>query len=227
MLFALGCGPKVVGTDNFSDYPEAATRLPRVGGVEPNIEKIVSLRPDLVIASASNAHPNLKHALEAVHVPLMIITTDHLAQVESSMQNLARTLGCPNPSLFAKQLEMQRRKRAKSPVILFAVWTDPLYVAGTGSFVDDLFVLDGARNAVAAPGWPQYSFESFAANPPDLLLYPKKSVKQEAVDALLRRAKVHVYAVPVDENLYTRPGPRMPIAAADLNRILDMWERSH
>ena len=227
MLFALGCGPKVVGTDNFSDYPEAARRLPHVGGVEPNIEKIVSLHPDLVIASASNAHPNLRHALEAVHVPLMVITTDHLAQIDSSMRNMAHALGCPSPPRFAEELEKQRRKRAKSPTILFAVWTDPLYVAGTGSFVDDLFVLDGARNAVSAPGWPQYSFESFAAHPPDLLLYPRNSVKPDAVDALLRRAHVRVDAIAVDENLYTRPGPRMPAAAADLNRILDQWEKSH
>ena len=227
MLFALGCGPKVVGTDNFSDYPEAANKLPRVGGVEPNIEKIVSLHPDLVIASASSAHPNLHHALEAVHVPLMVITTDHLAQVDSSMQNLARALGCPTPSTFAKELEQQRRKRGKPPTILFAVWTDPLYVAGKGSFVDDLFELTGAHNAVSAPGWPQYSFESFAANPPDLLLYPSKAVKREAVDALLRRANVHVEAVAVDDNLFTRPGPRMPIAAATLNHILDLREKSH
>src|SRR5947207_8306181 len=212
MLFALGCGPKVVGTDNFSDYPESVNRLPRVGGVEPNIEKIVSLRPDLVVASASNAHPNLRHALAAAHVPLMVISTDHLAQIESSMRDLARVLGCPNAPRVAEALEKQRRKRAKSPRVLFAVLTDPLYVAGTGSFVDDLLVLDGARNAVSAPGWPQYSFESFAAHPPDLLLYPAKSVKQEAVDALLRRANVHVYAVAVDENLFTRPGPRMPVA---------------
>jgi iron complex transport system substrate-binding protein len=227
MLFALGCGPKVVGTDNFSDYPEVASRLPHVGGVEPNIEKIVSLHPDLVIASASNAHPNLRHALEAVHVPLMVITTDHLAQVETSMRDLGHVLGCPNPPRVAEELEKQRRKRAKSPTILFAVWTEPLYVAGTGSFVDDLLVLDGARNAVSAPGWPQYSFESFAAHPPDLLLYPRTSVKREAVDALLRRANVRVDAVAVDENLFTRPGPRMPMAAAELNRILDQWETSH
>lgn len=227
MLFALGCGSKVVGTDNFSDYPEAANRLPRVGGVEPNIEKIVSLHPDLVIASASNAHPNLRRALEAAHVPLMVITTDHLAQVDSSMRDLARALGCPNPPRVAKELEQQRRKRGKAPTILFAVWTDPLYVAGTGSFVDDLIELAGAHNAVSAPGWPQYSFESFAAHPPDLLLYPGKSVKREAVDGLMRRANVHVYAVPVDENLFTRPGPRMGTAAAALNHILDLWEISH
>jgi iron complex transport system substrate-binding protein len=227
MLFALGCGAKVVGTDTFSDYPEAANRLPRVGGVEPNIEKIVSLHPDLVIASASNAHPNLRHALDAAHVPLMVITTDRLSQIDTSMRDIQRALGCPNPPRVAEELEKQRRTRAKPPTVLFAVWTDPLYVAGTGSFVDDLLGLAGARNVVSAPGWPQYSFESFAAHPPDLLLYPAKSVKREAVDNLLRRANAHVAAVAVDENLFTRPGPRMPLAAAELNRIVDQWEKSH
>src|SRR5713226_2776123 len=110
MAFAVGCGPKIVGTDNFSDYPEAVKRLPKVGGVEPDIEKIVSLHPDLVIASASNAHPNLRRALEAAHLTLMVITTDHLSQVETSMRDIGRALGCPNPPRVAEALEKQRRK---------------------------------------------------------------------------------------------------------------------
>jgi len=227
MVFALGCGSKVVGTDNFSDYPDAVRRLPRVGGVEPNIENIVSLHPDLVIASASNAHPNLRRALAAAHLPLMVIKTDRLAEVETSMRDIERALGCPRAPAVAAALDGQRRQRAKSPRVLFAVWTSPLYVAGTHSFVDDLFALTGARNAVDAPGWPQYSLEAFAAHPPDLLLYPARSVKIEAIDDLLRRAKVDVEAVAIDENLFTRPGPRMPLAAAELNRILDQWESSH
>ena len=227
MVFALGCGSKIVGTDNFSDYPDDVKRLPRVGGVEPDIEKIVALHPDLVIASASNAHPNLRRALTAAHLPLMVIKTDRLAEIETSMRDIERALGCPHAPAVAPALESQRRKRGKSPRVLFAVWTNPLYVAGTRSFVDDLFTLTGARNAVDAPGWPQYSLEAFAAHPPDLLLYPARSVKVEAVDDLLRRANVNVDAVAIDENLFTRPGPRMPGAAAELNRILDQWESAH
>jgi iron complex transport system substrate-binding protein len=227
MVFALGCGPKVVGTDNFSDYPEGVKRLPKVGGVEPDIERIVSLRPDLVIASASNVHPNLQRALSAARLRLMIIKTDRLADVDSTMQSIDRALGCPKASDVAAQLDKQRRTRTKSPRVLFAAWTNPLYVAGRGSFIDDLFTLTGARNDVDAGGWPQFPFESFVARPPDLLLYPSHSVPRAAVDDLLRRAKVRVDAVPVDENLFTRPGPRMPQAAAELNRILDQWERAH
>src|ERR1043165_5973143 len=76
MAFAAGCGAKVVATDNFSDYPEAVKRLPRVGGVEPDVEKIAAMHPDLAIVSSSNAHPNLRRALAAAHVPLLVIRTD-------------------------------------------------------------------------------------------------------------------------------------------------------
>jgi ABC-type hemin transport system substrate-binding protein len=227
MTFAVGCGPKIVGTDNFSDYPEAVKRLPKVGGVEPDIEKIVALHPDLVIASASNAHPNLRRALAAVHLPLLVIPTDRLSDISRGMTILAQRGECPTIVTITTALERQRRKRTRSPTVIFAVWTSPLYVAGQGTFVDDLFSLTGARNAVAASGWPQYSLESFAAHPPDLLLYPNRSVSRGAVEDLLRRAKVHVEAVAVDENVFTRPGPRVTLAAAELNRILDQWEKAH
>jgi iron complex transport system substrate-binding protein len=228
MVFAVGCGEKVVGTDNFSDYPEPVKRLPKVGGVEPDVEKITALHPDLVIASASNVHPSLRRALDAVHLPLRVIRTDRLSDIAPAMTALGGEVGCgPATVTVATALEQQRRRRAKSPRIMFAVWTNPLYVAGQATFVDDLLTLTGARNAVQSRGWPQYSLEVFAAHPPDLLLYPNRSVTAGALDDLMRRAKTKVEAVAVDENIFTRPGPRLVLAAADLNRILDQWERSH
>src|SRR6266498_1191035 len=60
MAFAAGCGAKIAGTDNFSDYPEVVKQLPKVGGVDPDVEKIAALHPDLVIASSSGLHPSLR-----------------------------------------------------------------------------------------------------------------------------------------------------------------------
>ncbi len=228
MVFAVGCGAKVVGTDNFSDYPEAVKRLPKVGGVEPDVEKITALHPDLVIASASGVHPSLRRALHAVHIPLRVIRTERLSEIAPAMTAVARELGCSaTVASVTRALEQQHRRRAKSPRIMFAVWTNPLYVAGHSTFVDDLFALTGARNAVDSQGWPQYSLELFATHPPDLLLYPNRSVSAGAIDDLLRQAKTKVETVAVDENVFTRPGPRVVLAAADLNGILDQWERSH
>ncbi len=229
IVFAIGCGAQVVGTDNFSDYPQAAKRLPKVGGVEPDVEKIVSLRPELVIASASAVHPNLRRALAAVGIPLLVIRTDRLGEIVPAMSTIGRGLGCQSSAIasFTTALERQRRSRAKSPRVMFAVWTDPLYVAGRSTFADDLFALTGARNVVVTPGWPQYSLEAFAVHPPDLLLVPNRSVSAAAVNELQRRAHAKVEMIAVDEDIFTRPGPRVTLAAAELNRILDQWERSH
>jgi iron complex transport system substrate-binding protein len=227
MLFADGCGAKVVATDNFSDYPESVKRLPKVGGVEPDVERIAAMHADLVIASSSNAHPNLRRALAAAHVPLLVIQTDRLAQIAPAMQAIERASGCSAIVTVTTALERQRRTRAKSPRVMFIVWADPIYAAGRGTYIDDLFALTGARNDVQSQGWLQYSLETFVADPPDLLLYPNHSVTQRAIETLMKRAKLHVESIGVDENTFSRPGPRVVAAAAELNRIFDQWERSH
>ena len=227
MTFAAGCGAKIVATDNFSDYPEVVKRLPKVGGVEPDVEKIAAMHPDLAIVSSSNAHPNLRRALAAAHVPLLVVRTDRLSQIAPAMTAIQKAAGCSNAITISAALERQRRKRSRSPSVMFAVWTDPLYVAGDATYFDDLLKLTGARNAVTASGWPQFSLEAFAADPPDLLIVPNRSVTPGAIAELLRRAKTHVQTISVDENVFTRPGPRVVDAATQLNRILDQWEKSH
>ena len=226
MIFAVGAGERIVGADDFSNFPAAATKLPKVGGMQPNIEKIVALKPDLVLASTEGNHPNLAGALAAANVPLFVIRTDRLFEIPGAMRRLGTMLDAPNTDDAVRKLEAavaaQRRTRAQSPRVMFAVWTDPLYVAGRATFTDDLLQLAGARNAVTVNGWPQYSLESFVQSPPDILLYPRGAVTQEQVDALLARAQgVHTRVVPVNEDIFQRPGPRMADAARALNAILD------
>src|SRR5688500_6876268 len=172
ILFATGSGERIVGTDDYSNFPAAARALPKVGGMQPNIEKIVALKPDLVLASTEGNHPNLAPALAAAGIPLFVIRTDRLTEIPTAMRRLGAMLDAPRGDSAAAELERavaaQRRTRANAPRVLFAVWTDPLYVAGRSTFTDDLFALTGARNAVEVTGWPQYSLEAFVAAPPDL-----------------------------------------------------------
>ena len=228
MIYALGAGDLLAGTDAASDFPPQAKALPKVGvGLTPNIEKIVALKPTLVIAIAAGLHPNLPRALEAQHIPLLVVKTDRLADVARSMRTIRdRTGRAKSPAIAAMlhALSQQRRTRAKPPRILFVVWSDPLYIAGRDTFTSDLFDICGVRNAAEVSGWPQYSLESLIASPPDLLLYPDHSVSRAQVDALKERAKLTCAIVAVDENVFVRPGPRMAQAAAALNRIVDEWE---
>jgi len=226
MIYAVGAGGKIVGADDASNHPEAARSLPKVGAMQPNIEKIVALRPDLVLASTEGNHPNLSPALSAAGIPLFVIRTDRLAEIPAAMRRVGELLDAPRAATAGAELERavaaQKRARANGPRVLFAVWTDPLYVAGRGTFTDDLFTLTGARNAVEVSGWPQYSLESLMAAPPDLILYPRGAVTQAQVDALLARVPgLRSRVVFVNEDVFQRPGPRMAEAATALNAILD------
>jgi ABC-type Fe3+-hydroxamate transport system, periplasmic component len=229
MVLALGAGDQIAGTDDFSADAIAGAkpgrRLPRVGGLQPNLEKIVAVRPDLVIANAAGLSPNFGRALAAVHIPLLVVTNERLTDIARSMTAIGTALGIDSTRAVAAlnaSLARARRARTYPPRVMLAVWPDPLYVAGANTFAGDLFALCGARNAVEVNGWPQYSLESFVASPPELLLYPSHSVSPEQVRALLDRAGTkNVEVIAVDENLFTRPGPRVGEAAAMFNVILD------
>lgn len=228
MIYAVGARKKLVATDDFSDYPPSAKALPKVGGTQPNVEKIVSLKPDLVMASTSSVPPGLESSLRAAKIPLVWIKTDRLADVPGAMTLVGAHLGVLDaPVQVARlraEIDKQKRMRAHPPRVLFAVWTNPLYVAGRNTFVGDLLEHCGATNAVTVTGWPQYSLESLLANPPDIILYPNLSVTPRAMQELLDAApglRDRVRVVPVEENVFVRPGPRVVSAARQLNGILD------
>jgi iron complex transport system substrate-binding protein len=226
MLFAIGAGDRIVGTDDFSNFPPEAKGIAKVGGMQPNVEKIAALKPDLVVASTEGNHPNLATALAAAAIPLYVVRTDRIDQIAPAMERLGKLLDAPRAADAARELrsavDAQRRTRAKHRRVLFAVWTDPLYVAGRNTFTDDLLKLTGAENAVQVDGWPQYSLESLAASPPELLLYPRGAMTPEQVEALVKRIpQLQVEVVSVNEDIFQRPGPRVAAAAQALNAILD------
>jgi iron complex transport system substrate-binding protein len=231
IVFAIGAEKRLVATDSFSDTPEAARSLPRVGGLNPSVERIVAARPDIVIATTNGNPPSLASSLEAAHIPLFVLRTDRIEDIPRAMETLGKLLSADGASPAAEKvraaIEAERRSRQRKPRVLFAVWADPLYAGGRDTFADDLLQLVGAENAVPVTGWPQLALETVAANPPDLVIYPDKSVAPAQIRALvdrvpsLRSAKI----VAVDENVFTRPGPRVPLAARQLNALLDRWER--
>lgn len=228
LLFTIGAGERIAGADDFSNYPEQARALTKVGGMQPNIEKIVSLRPQLVLASTEGNHPNLAPALAAANIPLFVVRTDRIEEIPAAMSRLATIMDLDAERAiadFRKAIAAEKRTRASAPRVLFAVWTDPLYVGGRNTFTDDILKLAGAQNAVQVTGWPQYSLEALVAAPPDLFLYPRGAVTPEQIAALQKRVpEMKAEIVAVDEDIFQRPGPRVVEAAKRLNGILDAFE---
>ncbi len=230
MVFAVGASEKLVGTDDYSNFPQAARAIAKVGGMQPNVEKIAALKPNLVIASSEGNHPSLAPALAAAGIPLYVVRTDRLAEIAPAMRQVGDMLDAPRTDQAVRELERdiaaQSRKRAHKPRVMFAVWVDPLYVGGRNTFTDDLLTLTGATNAVEVTGWPQYSLESLLASPPELILYPRGAVTPQQIAALQKRVpELRAEIVAVDEDIFQRPGPRVVQAARSLNAILDQWER--
>jgi iron complex transport system substrate-binding protein len=231
IVHAIGSAHLLAGTDDYSNFPPEIARLPKVGGMEPSREKIAELDPDLVIASTSAMHPQLISTLEAMNVPLAVVRTDRLSEIPRAMTLIGELLGSPDTEKarkeFASAVEAQRRKRSPAPKVLFVIWADPLYVAVAGTHLGDILELTGVENAArSANARSLYSLEAVVANPPDLILYPSGTGSPEALLSLLnaRRPGRPVTAHSVEEDLFMRPGPRLPRAAAALNRIVDEWE---
>ena len=198
--------------------------------MQPDVERVVALSPDLVLASTEGNQPGIAPSLAAAGVPLFVVRTDRLTEISTALARVGDLLGTGNgetaASTLRDQVRRQMRKRDVRPRVLFAVWADPLYVAGVETFTDDLFALTGSRNAVAVKGWPQYSHEALLANPPDIILYPGGTVSRASVESLFAAAPSllrRVQLVAVDDNRFTRPGPRVAEAAAALNEIIDKW----
>ena len=231
IVFAVGAGDQLVATDDYSDSPPSVKRLPKVGGVQPSLESIVAAKPTRVLAPSSANYASLDAALKANGIPLEIIRTDRIAEIPVVMQHIGDELHAPRTAdavnAVKNGLARETKKRAKSPRILFVAWPDPLYVGGRETFVDDLYGICGAQNAVQVKAWPQYAIESVIASPPDIVLYTQHT----DIAPLLRAApelKTRSMFVAVTENHFTRPGPHVVDAAAELNRIIDQWgARSH
>jgi iron complex transport system substrate-binding protein len=230
IVYALGAGDRVVGTDDYSDYPADVVKKPKVGGVVPNVERVVALHPDLVLVSASNASPALRSALERVRLRYMVVDADGAAQLEAAMENVGARIGADGRNArasLAAALRAETHPRPRQPRVLFVAYASPIYVAGRKTFTGDILEICGAVNAATVTGWPQYSQESLLADPPDVVLHPDKSVSDAQVAALFEKAARRPRIVAVDENIFSRPGPRLVQAAHRLNDILDAWERGH
>jgi iron complex transport system substrate-binding protein len=235
ILFALGVGSRLVGRTSYCDFPPAVRAVPSVGnGIEPNVEAIAARHPDLVVLYASAANRAAERGLAALHIPVAVLKLDVAADVIRAARALAVLTGAAgaadslvaalNTSLGAVAAEAARRGERR-PRIYVDVWANPPMTVGQGSYLSEVLRAAGAANsfgdlgASAAP----VSLEAIAARDPDAVLVLAADTARapdlgsrpgwDAVRAV-REGRVLV----VDQSLYGRPGPRMPLAAADLAR---------
>lgn len=182
ITFDLGLGDKVVGVSTFDTFPPEVQKLEKMGGMlDPNLEKLLLLKPDLVLITPSvKGVAELTKTKEITTVSLKTDTLDDVFTAYRAIGEKAHLQDLASARIQNIQQELKQiRANATqpSPKVLLIVGRDKnslgnLYAAGQGSFLDDLLQAAGGTNALAPTlgKWPQVNKESLLASPPDVIL---------------------------------------------------------
>lgn len=236
LVLTLGAQDRLVGRTDFDTDPRVA-QLPSVGGgLDPSIEALAALEPDLVIAWPGGEQPLVTH-LRNMGIPVYAAKiqnlddlrrhADQMGHILDSEQAAQRFLHGLDSSLAQLDSATQGFER---PTTFYVVWHDPPMTAGPGSFIDEIITLAGGRNVFedAAMEWPQVSMEEILQRDPDALILPVKDVSDSTSIAWVGktvgwkelRAVREGRLLLVDTELFNRPGPGVVRAANQLARLL-------
>ncbi len=228
-LIAIGATSHIIGRTRYDVAPEVAV-LPSVGGgIDPSVEAIVGLHPDLVLAWDNDKRQQVPAKLIALGIPVFTLRTEDTADVFRGIANLGSLTGRDSAShalasSLHQQLDDVRRSVAgrKTPTVLYVVFNDPPMTAGPASFIGQLIALAGGRSIFADTEalWPNISMEEIVRRDPDLLIVPTGEFKTNAIERFRDRAgwrdlrAVRTgHVVTVSSDLMSRPGPNIGQAA--------------
>jgi iron complex transport system substrate-binding protein len=243
MLFAMGAGDRLVGVSSYDHFPPEVERIAKVGGLlDPNVERLISLKPDLAIVYETQT--DLKRQLERAHIPMFAYVHRGLPDITATLRALGARIGATGAADAAaagieRQLAAVRARVAGRPrprtLLIFGRELGTLRnidASGGYGFLHDLLELAGGTDALAdiKQQSVEMSTEMVLARAPDVIieLHEGDSLKPDAVDAERRvwdalpsvpAVKNHrVYLLTGDE--FVVPGPRITIAAERLARTL-------
>jgi iron complex transport system substrate-binding protein len=236
-IFALGMDDLLVGDTDYCDYPPAAIKKHKVGGaINPSLEEIAALKPDVVLVTKGLNRLETVQSLERLGIAAYATDPHTIDEIRRSVHRLAEVLGnsaageaLDNELLQQESSLRQRLQNTVSKRVLFIVWTDPLISVGKHTFIADALEHAGLVSVVESPqDWPQISLEEIVRLQPEVLVFASghsEAVSRD-VDALAKRpgwdqldaVKHRKFAVISDA--VNRPAPRLLSAVEDLARQL-------
>ena len=179
-VYALGLQDRLVGDTDYCDYPPDAQKKTKVGGaINPSLEQIVALRPDLVLVTKSLNRLETVNALDGLGIPAYATDPHTVQEIVSSTERLADVLGVPDAGATLRAdlehhvTDLEQRLSGLPPRrVLFIVWSDPLISVGKGTFIADAMRLAGAISIVdSAQDWPHMSLEEVVRLQPEFLVF--------------------------------------------------------
>lgn len=237
IVFSLGEGNHLVGDTDFCDYPPEALQKTHVGGpVNPNLEEIASLTPDLILASKSINRRETVDALDHLGLPVYVTDPHSVDEMIASVEHIGGAIGVEKSAeqvadnLRARLSDLDRRLAGAAPRrVLFVVWTDPLISVGQDTFIADALRRAGARSVVETnTEWPHVSMEEIVKLQPEFLVFASAHAgdTQHDLETLRNRSgwksltAVQQGNVVVISDAINRPAPRLVDAIEQLARAL-------
>jgi iron complex transport system substrate-binding protein len=243
-LFAIGAGEYVVGGTIHDTYPPEAAEIEKVGGyANLDLEKIIDLNPDLVIAGDGNGEENIDMMRNEFGMKVIVLKSQNVSDI---MENIELLGSITNKSAEAVSVTSDMRKDIDKiesitgdlpdsvrPRVLYIVWDDPMYAAGTNTFPSDLIYMAGGQNILESEGWPVVDVEAMLEKDPEVIICSSmgaedKNVSEELADNIrnnelltytsaLQNDRVYPISNP---KLVEIPGPRIVQGLNELHTIL-------
>ncbi|MFA5520582.1 MAG: helical backbone metal receptor [Castellaniella sp.] len=233
LVYAAGAGRRLVATVSSSNFPPEARTLPRVGdGLSVNVERLLALQPDLVLAwQHSPATRRLEPVLAGLDIALDWVAPQSLDAIVDAVEDLGRRLGSTETAtrkaaaLRAELRTLRKRYSARAPVSVFIeVGTAPLYTLGKDALTLDALTSCGARNifADARRVAPTVGPEDVLHRRPDVVIVAAANGQRIAErraywEGLGLKARI----AGMDPDALLRPGPRLITASGTLCRLVD------
>ena len=239
ILFALGLDDEIIGVSEFDNYPEEALSKEKIGDMDMNTEKVISLMPDVAFLAKynyENAAETIKQ-LEELGIKVVIIDTEESFEATyKSIELIGKVTGTTEEAdeivSSMKDKVEQIKEKASQVTEKKKVWVEvspqpDIYTAGQHTFIDEMLNLIGAENVATEEGWYNANEEEIVHLNPDVIIITYGDYVENAVDQVTSRngwqevtAVKNKAVYDVDSDMTTRPGPRLVDGVEELGKAI-------
>ena len=228
LLFAIGAGDRVVGRSAHCDYPPEASAIPSVGsGLTPDLERLFALEPDLVVGTALQQGQPYLTSLEEAEIPVILLADQTIPDIAASLAVLGRELGEVDAArALVEEIErtlldvQARMAEGQAPRTLVVLGRDPLFAAGSASYIGQTLEIAGGDN-VFDGDWVQVDDEVLLHFDPELIIEGNDAPNDAFWDRYASMSAVRDGRIcRVDGGVMGRPGPRVVETAAAFARCV-------
>lgn len=242
ILFALNLGDKVIGVTENDSYPEEVFEIEKVGDFELNVEKIISLNPDLVLAHESSVGSSFDTYEQIQEAGINVYFVADAHSIEATYDTIIEVGTITGALDAAEQLVEQMKddfaeiativegiEESEKKTVLFEISPEPeIYTGGKGTFFHELSEVIGAENAAGdLEGWPQIDPEAIIDRNPDVILTIYGHYVEDSTEQVLNRdgfssvnAIKNEQVFDLNEDLISRPGPRLVEGAWEIGKAV-------